>query len=108
MSKYSNRKTEIDGIYFDSAREARRYCELKLLQMAGEISDLEIQPKFMLLEGFRHGGLVVKPITYRADFRYAEKGKTVVEDVKGCKTEVYNIKKKLLLNRYPDINFIET
>ena len=106
-SKYSNRKTVVDGIKFDSAREAYRYGELNLLQRAGVISGLELQPVFVLQEKFVRDGVYYKPITYRADFRYTENGKTVVEDSKGCKTEVYNIKKKLLLCKYPDMDFRE-
>lgn len=105
--KYRNRKVIVDGIKFDSQREAYRYGELKLLQRAKVISDLELQPVYVLQEGFTHRGVRQRPITYIADFRYKENGKTVVEDAKGCKTEVYNIKKKLFLCRYQDMDFRE-
>lgn len=108
MNKYNNGKTVIDGIKFDSKKEANRYMELKLMQRGGLISNLELQPKFTLLEKFEHKGEKHRGISYYADFRYVdEKGETVIEDVKGKKTDVYQIKKKLLLSRYPDINFFE-
>jgi hypothetical protein len=106
--KYGARKTVLDGITFASVKESRRYSELKLLQRAGEISGLELQPVFMLQEGFTHGGKKHRPITYRADFRYVEKGVVVVEDSKGFSNPLYLLKKKLLLCRYPDINFVES
>ena len=99
----------IDGIRFDSKAESNRYCALKLMQMGGVISKLEIQPVYVLTPAFvdklghKHQG-----ISYRADFRYKDSsGQVIVEDVKGALTEVYRIKKKLLLWRYPDINFVE-
>ena len=108
MSKYSACKTAVDGITFDSVRESRRYCELKLLQRAGEISELELQPVFILQEAFTHGGIKYRPITYKADFRYKENGKMVVEDAKGFVTKEYALKKKMLLAKYPDMDFRET
>lgn len=104
MSKYRNRKTTIDGITFDSKAEARRYAELKLLERAGEIKDLELQPKYRLLDGFKKNGKVYRPIDYIADFKYVDReGKTIVEDVKGKRTEVFNIKKKLFEKKYPEL-----
>lgn len=52
-NKYGNIKTVIDGIKFDSKRESERYLELKLLEKAGEISDLKLQPRFILQHGFK-------------------------------------------------------
>lgn len=90
--KYQNRKTVVDGIKFDSAKEARRYGELKLLERAGQITGLEIQPSFRLLV---NNCLIC---TYRADFTYQDATKArIVEDVKGMKTPVYRLKKKLML-----------
>ena len=68
MSKYRNRKTIHDGITFDSKGEANRYCELKILERAGEISDLTLQPKFTLQESFKKNGKTHRAITYIADF----------------------------------------
>lgn len=103
MSKYRNRKTIIDGITFDSKGEANRYCELKLLQRAGEISDLTLQPKFTLQESFKKNGKTHRAITYTADFQYFDKlsRKWVIEDFKGVETEVFRIKRKLFEKEYP-------
>ena len=90
MSKYRNIKTEVDGIVFDSKAEARRYAELKLLEKANEISDLRLQPKFNCKI---HGK---KICTYRADFDYYHGDQWVVEDVKGFRTQVYRLKKRLV------------
>ena len=100
-SKYKAVKTEINGIEFDSKKEARRYKELKILEKADEIKSLELQPRFLLQEKFKYNGKTVRKIEYVADFRYIdEKGNTIVEDVKGMKTEVYKIKKKIFLKIY--------
>jgi len=90
--KYGNRKTVVDGMAFDSAKEARRYGELKLLERAGQITGLEIQPAFRLVV---NNCLIC---TYKADFTYQDaKKQRIVEDVKGVKTPVYRLKKKLML-----------
>lgn len=107
MSKYHSRKTEIDGILFDSAKEANRYCELKLLIRAGEISDLYLQPTFILQEDFDKNERHYRAITYKADFQYRQNGKWVIEDTKGFKTEVYKIKKKLFEKVFPDYTIKE-
>ena len=101
-SKYGAHRTEIDGILFDSKREAARYQELKILEKAGEIKDLVRQPVFTLQEAFMCDGKKERSITYRADFMYEENGRTIVEDVKGMKTDVYKIKRKLFLYQYRD------
>lgn len=104
-SKYRARKTTIDGITFDSKAEARRYADLKLMERAGAISNLELQPAFVLLESFRDAtGALHRAITYRADFRYTEGGKVIVEDVKGMETREFKMKRKMLLSRYPETN----
>jgi hypothetical protein len=107
-SKYGNRKTVVDGIAFDSRAEARRYEELRLLEQAGLISGLQLQPRYILLEGFRDAtGKPERAITYTGDFQYREGGRTVVEDVKGKATDVYKLKRKLFKSRYPQIEFRE-
>lgn len=108
MSKYNARRTELDGITFDSKREADRYAMLKILQKAGEISDLELQPEYELIPGYVYEGKKIRPLKYRADFRYRNRGQLVVEDCKGCKTPVYLLKKKMLLHKYPDMIFRES
>lgn len=107
-SKYNNRKTILDGITFDSQKEADYYCQLLLRQRAGEIKGFELQPEFILQEGFTHEGHKVRPIIYRADFRinYPD-GREQVVDVKGKKTKEYQLKKKMLLKKYPGIWFTE-
>ena len=99
-NKFFNRKTEADGILFDSAREAARYKVLKEMQKRGEITALELQPKYELLPKFYYRGQCVRKVVYIADFAYLTKnGQKVIEDVKGFLTKDYKIKKKLLLSR---------
>ena len=103
-SKYNNKKTTIDGIKFDSKGEARRYEELKLLERAGAISELELQPKFELQPTFRKNGKTHRAITYTADFKYIDdKGKTIIEDFKGFENQVFINKKKMFEYKYPDL-----
>ena len=108
-SKYSNRKTILDGITFDSAKEARRYAELKLVLLAGKIKELELQPAFTLQEGYVKDGHKIRPIVYIADFKYfdLEKMQYIIEDAKGMKTDVYKIKKKIFEFKYPEFTIIE-
>ena len=107
MSKYGNRRFERDGYQWDSYAEYARFVDLRTLAEIGEIADLTIKPKYVLLKPFRRDGKHYRGITYIADFRYVENGKEIVEDVKGAKTAVYKMKKQLLLAQYPGINFIE-
>ena len=99
MSKYNSRKTVINDITFDSKKEAKRYVELKKKQEEGEITDLRLQVPFELVPSFtiEIDGKKRKRrnIRYIADFTYYENGQKVVEDVKGRKTEIYKLKKKL-------------
>lgn len=98
MPKYGNRKIIRDGIEFDSIKECQRYCELKLLQRAGAISDLKMQVPFELIPAQRIDGKVVeRAVNYIADFVYQRDGKEVVEDTKGFKTKDYILKRKLML-----------
>ena len=116
-SKYGNRKTVVDGIVFDSQKEAQRYRELLLLERAGKISYLDRQTKFTLIPAQREpstemykrgrnkgkekpGKLLEKECSYIADFAYFQDDKYVVEDTKGVRTEAYKIKRKLMLERY--------
>ena len=111
-SKYGAVKTTVDGIRFDSKKEAVRYCELKLLEKAGEIEDLELQPVFPLLVPSTSGRVMraAKAIVqggtfqigeYRGDFKYLDyKRGRIVEDVKGFKTPLYRWKKKHVEAQY--------
>ena len=111
MNKYRAVKTELDGITFDSKKEARRYWELKCMQQIGEIKDLKLQPEYRLQPGFIHQGVRYRAISYVADFEYRDlkTGELVVEDVKSkpTRTAAYRIKKKLFLARYSDVTFRE-
>ncbi len=115
-AKYGSKRTIVDGITFASAKEAKRYQELLLIEKAGWLKDLTLQPKFILQDGFKdRDGKRIRVIEYIADFRYKDAGPGAncetpwtVEDCKGFKTEVYRIKKKLFLKRYPEYKFIES
>ena len=106
--KYYNKKAEADGIVFDSKKERNYYCELKVLKMAGQIKDFDLQVPFELLPSFKHKGKTIRGIKYIADFvvTYPD-GKTEVIDTKGYRTRDYILKRKMLLHKYPDINFKE-
>lgn len=115
--KYHSKKAVVDGIVFDSRKEARRYSELVLLEKAGAITGLRRQVKYVLIPaqrepdtrgvrgGIRQGKLLEREVSYLADFVYEERDDsgdwhTVVEDVKGMRTKDYIIKRKLMLYRY--------
>lgn len=103
-SKHHNVKTKVADIRFDSALEAKRYGQLKLLEGSGAIHDLKLQPQFVLQEGYKDSrGFTVRGIKYVADFSYMLDGQLVVEDVKGQKTQVFKLKEKLFRQRYPQI-----
>lgn len=91
-SKYRNTVVEYDGYKFDSKGERDRYVQLKLLERAGVISDLQVHVPFQLVP--KDGK--ERAICYEADFVYMEKGERVVEDFKGYKTDVYKIKRRLM------------
>ena len=104
-SKYGNRVTYVNGVKFDSAREAERYTVLLIRLGAGEIEKLKLQPEFTITESYRMpDGRLVKAQRYRADFSYYVKdtGEYVVEDVKteGTKTRVFINKQKLIYEKY--------
>lgn len=122
MSKYRAKKTQYNGILFDSKKEMLRYRELLLLERAGKISDLELQKVYELIPAQyatsdevytkgknkgqpKRGELLERAVVYKADFKYVdENGYTVVEDTKGYKKgtaySVFTIKRKLMLLNY--------
>ena len=109
-AKYGNKRA--GG--FDSLDEAARLKELLLLEAAGVISDLRIKPRYVVFDAYTtYQGENVRAITYIPDYDYLEKGRRVVEDVKGggarprqgTRTEVFELKRKLFMARYPDILF---
>lgn len=108
-NKYKNKKVEIDGNGFDSKKEAKYYADLVMKKKAGIILKFELQPEFVLQEGYRtKEGKKIREIKYKADFKvWYKNGKIEIVDTKGFKTKDYIIKKKMLLFRYPDITFIE-
>lgn len=115
--KYGNKKIQAGGQVFDSKKEYKRFCELSLLERAGEITNLQRQVPYLLIpeqrapstEVYKKGSRAGQPkpgpvlerkVVYIADFVYQENGETVVEDTKGIKTKEYIVKRKLLLYRY--------
>jgi len=103
-SKYNNQKTIVDGIKFDSKKEAEYYCQLKLLKQAGKIKDYRLQPRYELQPAFEKNGKKYRAITYIADFAIINNdGTTEVVDIKGVETQVFKIKKKLFEYMYPDL-----
>lgn len=102
MSKYHNRKIIFDGYKFDSIKERNYYIKLKALEKAGFIKDLELQKTFILQPSFKLNNITRRQITYKADFTYISTSDDTqhVIDVKGFRTEVYNIKKKLFEYKY--------
>ena len=120
MSKYKAIKTTVDGIRFDSKKEAARYEVLKVMQKSGVIENLRMQVPFVLIPDQREADVWIpykKPIkgemgrwkpgkvierrcVYVADFVYDQDGETVVEDVKGRRTKEYVLKRKLLLHQF--------
>lgn len=98
----SSSERTIDGILFSSKMEAKRYQQLKLLEQAGEIKEIQLQPHFLLLPAFERNGKHFLAINYVADFSYydCKTKKRVAEEVKGYETEVWKIKKKLFHYRH--------
>lgn len=106
VSKYNNKKTQIDMYVFDSIAESKRYKELALLEKKGEISGLELQKKYLLIPKQKDE----RGVSYIADFYYIENNREVVEDVKSkitAKKTDYIIKRKLFKERYSNIEFRE-
>lgn len=100
-NKYHNKRVITPDGKFDSKKEHIRFMELQIMQKAGIIKDLKRQVKYELIPSQRVAGKVVeRSVSYIADFEYTEAGQKVVEDVKGLKTDVYIIKRKLMLQRY--------
>ena len=106
MNKYHNKKIVVNGKKFDSKKEAERYKVLKMLENANIISNLSMQVPFELVPRQKNE----RAVKYIADFMYVETatGKNIVEDVKGYRTDVYKIKRKLFKWRYPDYEFLES
>ena len=105
-SKYNARPVTIKGITFDSQKEADRYLVLLSRHQEGEITMLEVHPRFELQPAFTHKGKKYRAINYEADFEYIDNDYNhVVEDVKGVETPVFKLKMKMFLRQYPHIDF---
>ena len=108
-SKYHNKIAYYDGIAFDSIKERDYYADVLLpLKWAGEIKSIDMQVSFVLQPPFKHGGKTIKGIKYVADFviTYPDGRKKVI-DTKGYRTKEYQLKRKMLLYKYPEIDFEE-
>ena len=112
MSKYKNRKVIHEGIKFDSIREKNYYIQLCMLKRASKVEDrvvdIQLQPEFELQPAYKKGKRKVRAIKYRADFwvMYAD-GYVKIIDVKGIRTSVYRLKKKLFEYKYPRAEIVE-
>jgi len=105
--KYNAQRTEVDGITFDSKKEATEYQTLKLLDSVGAIADLQLQPAFELQAAYvDNNGKKVKAIIYKADFAYTQEGRRIVVDVKGMQTPVFKLKSKLFRERFPELQLL--
>ena len=102
-NKYKNQKVVVDEKTFDSKKEASRYLELKLLEKAGQIRGLILQPSFELIPKQESE----RAVKYIADFMDVENEETIVEDVKGMKTKEYILKRKIFKHKYPNYIFKE-
>lgn len=110
-NKYKNVETvriiNKKEVKFDSAKEAKYYDELFLKLKTGLISDLKTQPEYEIIPKIRYKNITLRKIIYIADFSFIENGILTVVDVKGFKTDVYQIKKRLFLLHNPNVNFLE-
>lgn len=112
MNKYHAKKVRTPDGVFDSQKEYRRYCELRILERAGIVTNLQRQVRFALIPaqrgpdtigargGVKRGKIIEKAVYYVADFVYDMDGKHIVEDCKGVRTDAYIIKRKLMLKVY--------
>ena len=103
-------KVRADGYVFDSKDEYQRYLELRLLEAAGEITELVIHPKFVLQEGFIYQGKKIESLKFTPDFEYVEDGNHIVEDSKCTWTSTftdYSIRRRMFIFQHQDIDFRE-
>lgn len=110
-SKYHAQKTVAGGKTYDSKKEANRAMQLRYMEQIGQIQDLQEQVRFILQEEYvNNEGKKVRPISYLADFTYIQNGQKVIEDTKSpaTRTQVYLLKKKIVMFKYPEYKFIES
>lgn len=106
-SKFGAKKTEYNGIVYDSKREAEYARDLDIMKQAGMILDYERQPVFPLQDRFIKNGKVYRPIRYVADFKVTyPDGRVEIIDVKGFKTTEFKLKEKMFHYRYRDLDLI--
>lgn len=106
-AKYHNRKTEVDGIEFDSAKEANRYIALRTLERAGKIETLRRQVKIEIAPSVTLDGRRRPSRHYIADFVYEKEGETIHEDCKGMRTDMYRLRRHLVKALH-NIEILET
>lgn len=110
QKKYKNKIIYYNNIKFQSIKERNRYMILNQAQKKGFIKELKMQVPYLLIDTIHYKGKTYPKTKYYADFQYIENGKMIVEDVKSeitRKDKTYRIKIKLLLSKYPDIDFRE-
>ncbi|WP_445429252.1 DUF1064 domain-containing protein [Bacillus atrophaeus] len=100
-NKYGARKTQVDGITFDSRAEAKYYEQLKWLKVSKQIKDFKLQPRFLLQEAFKKNGKTFRKIEYIADFEVHNlDGSIEIIDIKGVETKEFAIKRKMYERNY--------
>lgn len=106
-NKYNNKKTEYNGELYSSKREAEKAMELDIMKKSGEVKSWTPHPKYLLIKRFIKNGKIYRPTHYIADF-YVEyyDGRIEVIDIKGFRTEGFNIKCKLFNSLYPDLKLV--
>lgn len=110
-TKFNNQMINVDNKLFKSKFEATRYAELKMLEKNNEISDLKTQVPFIILDEFTDNtGIKHSCVKYYADFTYYRNGVFVIEETKGFTTDVYKLKRKLIIkmiDQMPNTFFYE-
>lgn len=99
----NTRRKEVDGIAFRSTLEATVYQLLALWEKAGAISELKLQPRFIVQDKFKRDGQTIRSMRYTADFQFQRDGKTIICEAKGHKTQPYLMRRKMFLSRYQDL-----
>ncbi len=99
----NTRRKIVGGREFRSTLEADAYQLLKAWERAGVISDLELQPRFLLQARFLRHGVSIRGMHYTADFRFVRDFRTVVVETKGYRTEAFNLRRKLFLRKFPEL-----
>lgn len=102
-NKYNAIRTKVDGRTFASQMEAQRYLVLKQFLKQGIITNLRVHPSYLLQAELKYAGKKERAVRYIADFEYQQNGKTIVEDVKGVETQVFKLKRKWFIGKYPEL-----